>query len=192
MLALAKQLTDSGNYAAVMVSAEVGTAFPDDIGMAEGAMLNSWRDAAENSLPDELHPPTWPVVSAGQRLQSALGAWSRASSKPVVVFIDEIDSLKNNVLISVLRQLRSGYPNRPKSFPQALALIGVRDVRDYKVASGGSNRSNISSPFNIKIESLTLRNFTVEEVAESLSYISSILQRRDRLLLLMRHRELSI
>ncbi|NES18397.1 MAG: ATP-binding protein, partial [Symploca sp. SIO3E6] len=47
-----------------------------------------------------------------------------------------------------------------------LALIGVRDVRDYKIASGGSNRLNTSSPFNIKLESLTLRNFTQVEVAE--------------------------
>jgi hypothetical protein len=38
-------------------------------------------------------------------------------------------------------------------------------VRDYKVASGGSDRLGTSSPFNIKVESLTLRNFTRDEVA---------------------------
>jgi hypothetical protein len=37
-------------------------------------------------------------------------------------------------------------------------------VRDYKVASGGSDRLHTSSPFNIKVESITLRNFTHEEV----------------------------
>lgn len=83
----------------------------------------------------------------------------------MVLFIDEIDSLQNETLVSVLRQLRSGYPRRPRNFPQSLALIGVRDVRDYKVASG-SDRLNTASPFNIKIESLTLRNFTAAEVAE--------------------------
>jgi len=86
-------------------------------------------------------------------------------SRPIVLFIDEIDALKDDTLISVLRQLRDGYPRRPGAFPHSLALIGLRDVRDYKVASGGSNRLGISSPFNIKIESLTLRNFTKEEVA---------------------------
>jgi hypothetical protein len=40
----------------------------------------------------------------------------------------------------------------------------MRDVRDYKVASGGSDRLNTSSPFNIKVESITLRNFTLEDV----------------------------
>jgi hypothetical protein len=84
----------------------------------------------------------------------------------LVILIDEIDVLQDDVLISVLRQLRTGYPDRPQGFPQALALIGVRDVRDYKVAAGGSRRLNTASPFNIKIKSLTLRNFTPTEVAQ--------------------------
>jgi hypothetical protein len=81
-----------------------------------------------------------------------------------VIFLDEIDALSDETLISILRQLRSGYPRRPQGFPQSLALIGMRDVRDYKVASEGSNRLNSSSPFNIKVESFTLSNFSFEEV----------------------------
>ena len=41
----------------------------------------------------------------------------------------------------------------------------MRDVRDYKVASGGSERLNTSSPFNIKTDSLTLESFSPEDVA---------------------------
>jgi hypothetical protein len=41
----------------------------------------------------------------------------------------------------------------------------MRDVRDYKVKSGGSERLNTASPFNIKARSLTIGNFTAEEVA---------------------------
>jgi type II secretory pathway predicted ATPase ExeA len=166
MLTLAQQLTASGQYTAIMVSAEVGAAFPGDIAGAERAMLQSWRNQAENRLPRDLQPPPWPVTAPGQGIQAALQAWARDSSQPLVVLIDEIDVLKDDVLISFLRQLRSGYPDRPKGFPQSLALIGVRDVRDYKVASGGSNRLNTASPFNIKVESLTLSNFSQEDVAE--------------------------
>ena len=166
MLALAQQLTASGQYAAVMVSAEVGAPFPHDPGAAELAMLGSWRDRAENHLPPELHPPAWPDAEPGQRLQAALRVWTKVSPRPLVILIDEIDALQDETLISVLRQLRSGYPDRPQGFPQSLALIGVRDVRDYKVAAGGSTRLNTSSPFNIKIKSLTLRNFTAAEVAQ--------------------------
>lgn len=170
MLALAAQLTDSGRYTAVMVSVEVGSAFNQDPPTAELAILGVWYQAATDSLPPELHPPPWTSrihdTIPGQRLRQALGSWSQASSRPLVVFIDEIDSLQDDNLVSVLRQLRDGYPRRPKAFPQSLGLIGLRDVRDYKVASGGSDRLNTASPFNIKVESLTLRNFTQAEVVE--------------------------
>ena len=82
-----------------------------------------------------------------------------------MLFLDEIDALQDAALLSVLRQLRAGYARRPWRLPHALALIGLRDVRDYKVASGGSDRLITASPFNIKVESLTLRNFTLAEVA---------------------------
>jgi len=39
-------------------------------------------------------------------------------------------------------------------------------VRDYKVASGSGGTLGTASPFNIKVESLTLRNFTRDEVVE--------------------------
>lgn len=52
---------------------------------------------------------------------------------------------------------------QPPPFPDAPP--GLRDVRDYKVAAGGSDRLGMASPFNIKAESLTLLNFTRDEVA---------------------------
>ena len=166
MLALAQQLTSSGRYTAVMVSAEVGAPFSHDPGAAENAILGTWRARAQLHLPEDLHPPVWDEAKPGQRIQAALQAWAQASPRPLVLFIDEIDALQDEALISILRQLRDGYPDRPKDFPLCVGLIGLRDVRDYKVASGGSDRLNTSSPFNIKVRSLTLRNFNAIEVQE--------------------------
>jgi type II secretory pathway predicted ATPase ExeA len=166
MLALAKQLTATGNYAAVMVSAEVGSAFNHDPSAAELAILGTWRNTIEDNLPPELQPPTWVYNAPGQRIGENLRAWSKAINRPIVLFIDEIDSLQDQTLISVLRQLRDGFPKRPENFPSSVGLIGLRDVRDYKVASGGSDRLNTSSPFNIKVSSITLRNFNAAEVVE--------------------------
>ncbi|WP_414621874.1 ATP-binding protein [Calothrix sp. CCY 0018] len=166
MLALAQQLTASGRYAAVMVSAEMGSAFNHDPGAAELAILGTWRNTIEDNLPPELQPPTWIYNAPGQRISENLRAWSRAIERPLVLFIDEIDSLQDDTLISVLRQLRDGYRSRPENFPSSVGLIGLRDVRDYKVASGGSDRLNTASPFNIKVSSITLRNFNAEEVVE--------------------------
>ncbi len=164
MLNLGRELTAAGRYVAVMVSMEVGSTFNDDPGAAELAILSAWRGAVEARLPTDLQPPDWPEAPAGQRIGTALRAWARSAPRPLVIFLDEIDALQGQTLISVLRQLRDGYPNRPRAFPWSLALVGMRDVRDYKTASGGSERLDTSSPFNIKVESLTLRNFTASEV----------------------------
>ncbi|WP_437585785.1 ATP-binding protein [Sorangium sp. So ce1000] len=165
LLTLAQELTREGRYVAVLVSMEVGAPFPDDPGAAELAVLSEWRRTAAWQLPANLQPPPFPDAPPGQRIVAALGAWAQAAPRPLVVFLDEIDALQDTTLVSVLRQLRSGYPGRPHGFPHALALIGLRDVRDYKVASDGGDRLGTSSPFNIKVESLTLRNFTRDEVA---------------------------
>jgi hypothetical protein len=166
MLALASELTASGRYAAVVVSVEVGSAFTNDPTAAELAILGAWRDTIAVRLPKDLQPSAWVYEEPGQRIRANFQIWAQASPRPLVVFIDEIDSLQNEILISVLRQLRDGYPNRPENFPSSVGLIGLRDVRDYKVASGGSNRLNTASPFNIKVSSLTLRNFNADEVVE--------------------------
>jgi hypothetical protein len=67
----------------------------------------------------------------------------------------------------VLRQLRSGYTQRPRAFPHALCLIGLRDIRDYRIYSDASKRYIIGgSAFNIKEKSIRLNDFTLEQVKE--------------------------
>jgi hypothetical protein len=164
MMTLAQELTASGQYTAVMLSLEVGAAFSDDLGAAELAILGEWKRSLRYRLPKDLQPIEWLDADAGARIGTNLSNWAEQSSRPLVVFLDEIDALSNETLISVLRQIRSGFPNRPQGFPQSVALVGMRDVRDYKYASGGSDRLNTSSPFNIKVRSFTLSNFTLEDV----------------------------
>lgn len=165
ILDLARQLNASGDYVAVMVSVEVGAPFPHDIGAAEKAVLGDWEQAIRFQLPSDYHPSTWmPDVPGGQLLGRFLSTWTSELPKPLVVFIDEIDALEDDVLISVLRQLRAGYYRRPQAFPMALALVGLRDVRDYKVKSGGRAHLGTASPFNVLTRSLTLRDFNADEV----------------------------
>ncbi|MCP4591682.1 MAG: ATP-binding protein, partial [bacterium] len=118
------------------------------------------------ALPESLRPP--PVESVAEvdglsRLRSYLALWAESSPRPLVLFLDEIDSMMGSPLISVLRQLRAGYNFRPARFPQSVVLVGMRDVRDYKVAKG--EVLHTASPYNIKDRSFLLGNFTAEEVA---------------------------
>lgn len=166
LMALAQTLTREGRVAAVLLSMEGGAPFPEDIGGAENAILGAWSRTAAAFLPTDLLPPADVAANPGERIGAMLGSWARACPRPLVVFLDEIDALEGPALISVLRQLRDGHKLRPDGFPSSLALVGLRDVRDYKLASGGVDRAHSSSPFNVKAESLTLRAFTAEEVVE--------------------------
>jgi len=116
-------------------------------------------------------------------LEEVLSIWSQVNKKKIILLIDEIDALVGDTLISVLRQLRSGYAKRPHSFPQSIILCGVRDVRDYRIFSdrdqqiitGGSavefssfteNSQGLfeEKAINLKAKSLTVGDFTQEEI----------------------------
>ena len=103
-------------------------------------------------------------------MEEILGRWAQADSRPLVLLVDEIDSLIGSTLISVLSQLRSGFNRRPDRFPQSVVLCGVRDMRDYRIRLYGSaTRSRVGSPFNIAAKSLRLGDFSKGEVRALLS-----------------------
>ncbi len=170
--ALARRLTAEGRYAALLTTCEAGQNTDGDVERSIDAVIDALQMCAEEDLPAELRPPpSNPEKSSGARLWDVLRRWAQQAPRPLVVFFDEVDSLKGDALISVLRQLRSGFAHRPRGFPHSVALIGLRDVRDYRLLSQedpltGGDRFGTASPFNIKARSLLLRNFNAEEVQE--------------------------
>ncbi len=166
---LARSLTAAGTYAAVLVSCKVGEVAGADIQRGIRAVVRTITKGARKQLSEELRPAP-PEEFAGIEvevlLEEYLSFWSERCPRPVVLFLDEIDALVDDTLLSVLDQLHSGYDSRPDQFPHSVALIGLRDVRDYEIRREGSSRVGSSSPFNIKLESLLLRDFTAEEIAE--------------------------
>jgi hypothetical protein len=90
-------------------------------------------------------------------------------TKDLVVFFDEADCLAEGPLITFLRQIRVGYNNRQDGkktkFPRSMALVGMRDIRDYLSRIRPEAESHgVASPFNIKKDSLTLANFSLREI----------------------------
>ena len=170
--ALAKALTAEGKYAALRASCERGQAAGNDVGRGVVAVVRAISDWAEHDLPQALRPPAPDVTLEGESLLIRyLTAWAQSCPRPIALFLDEIDALQDATLVAVLRQLRDGAMRRPDAFPQSIALIGLRDVRDYKIRTevrdNGSSYGT-ASPFNIKSDALTLRDFTAAEVAELL------------------------
>ncbi len=165
--ALAAQLRADGQIA-LHVSLESSRHTPE-LAEVEPRWLDAIALAARVDLPAAERPP--PVsevtVQSGNRLFEFLQLWSLAvHPREVILFLDEVDTIEGPALISFLAQLRNGSLTRPKGFPSSIALVGLRDLRDYLAAAKGGVPANTGSPFNIKSHSLTLRNFTAEEVAE--------------------------
>jgi hypothetical protein len=167
--ALAKDLMASGEVVALHFTCEVGEVAGEDVAWAQDSVLRAIRTSAQVDLPLAWHPPE--LELEGGQLKEALGltlaAWSQKLDRRLVLFFDEIDALQGNSLRSVLRQLRAGYNNRGVGrFPTSVALCGLRDVRDYKAASGGDpQRLGTSSPFNVSVESIQFANFDAPTVA---------------------------
>ncbi|MDR1855932.1 MAG: AAA-like domain-containing protein [Desulfovibrio sp.] len=88
--------------------------------------------------------------------------------RPLILFFDEADCLSGGLMINFLHQLRAGYNSRKKApFPHSVALVGMRNIHDYKIFIRGQEESlGTASPFNIIDKTLTLRNFTYDEVRE--------------------------
>jgi hypothetical protein len=167
--ALARELTAGQRHVALLFSCERGEPAGDDYGAASRAILDAIsEEASAQGLPAELMPPSpWPEASPESRLRSGLTAWATACPLPIVLFFDEIDALRGQSLVSVLRQLRDGFRSRPRSFPASVVLCGLRDVRDYRAASGGDpERLGTASPFNVSVKSFRMEDFTAGQVAE--------------------------
>ncbi|MEI6142910.1 MAG: AAA-like domain-containing protein, partial [Mariniphaga sp.] len=120
--------------------------------------------SAELFLEEQYRPKLLQELSY-YSIKDFLAEWCIQLPKPLILLVDEIDSLYDDVLISVLRQFRDGFQLRPQSFPSSVVLVGLRDVRDYKdKVRDGMNSMGSGSPFNIKAESFRLNNFTREQI----------------------------
>ncbi|MDR1309623.1 MAG: AAA-like domain-containing protein, partial [Deltaproteobacteria bacterium] len=105
-------------------------------------------------------------VSLTNSISSPMQSICAKLDKPLLVFMDEIDTLSGDVLVSCLRQLRNGYVLRSKiPFPNTIALVGLCNIRDYKAQIRLDSESlGTSSPFNIIKKAFTLANFSREDV----------------------------
>jgi hypothetical protein len=165
--ALIRELAREPDYAAVYFSCKVAEAAGDRPGPAQEALLDELRRGAA-SLPVELQPPRpWPAAAEFTLLRAALSAWAERCPRPLVLVFDEIDTLYGASLRAVLAQLHAGYPERPRGAPWSVILCGLRDVRDYREAAGKDpERFGSASPFNIKLKSVRLSDFTTEEIGD--------------------------
>ena len=158
-----------GPYRCVCVNAEASQATPEDVGAAMEALLSELASRAQSVLQDpfvqRIMRDSLAYAGPFSALVDVLNQWAAADSRPLVLLIDEIDALEGDALLSVLRQLRSGFDQRPTHFPHSVVLCGVREPRDYRIQSASRNEPVMGgSGFNISAASLRLSDFSRAEV----------------------------
>jgi hypothetical protein len=113
-----------------------------------------------NSLPQ--------MADSSTKINTILNHLCEDLDKDLIVFFDEADCLSGPGLITFLSQILDAYQIRDEpgnKFPRSMALVGMRDIRDYLVQARDSQSSRgVASPFNIKKEAFTLPNFTQDEI----------------------------
>ncbi|MDM8536653.1 AAA-like domain-containing protein [Desulfobacterales bacterium HSG17] len=168
LLALMKKLNEEGKYKCLYFNMEKAQSAREDVkrGMRTiiGEIALRAKIFLKDDFPSDNRKEMLELSGEDGALNEMLTHWSAQSEKPLVLFIDEIDSLIGDTLISVLRQLRSGYDTRPGHFPQSIILCGIRDVRDYRIHSDREKKIITGgSAFNVKAESLRMGDFSREE-----------------------------
>ncbi len=169
LLALMKYLNAGEQYRALYLNVEAAQAAREDVEAGIRAVLSEMADRADIYFEDKTIQNTFANMleerGGGAALNAVVTHWCRKSSLPVILLIDEIDSLIGDTLVSVLRQLRAGYDKRSEFFPQSIVLCGVRDVRDYRINSSREKAIITGgSAFNVKAESLRLGDFSMDDV----------------------------
>ena len=168
LLAFEDYINKNSQYYALYTNVEAGQAARNDVASAMRAILSGMLQRTNRSFPKLITSKETDKIIAHSGPYAALGSFfsllSERLDKPLILMIDEIDSLIGDTLISVLRQIRAGYDTRPDNFPSTIILCGVRDVRDYRIHSE-RDREIITggSAFNIKAKSLRLGNFSEKE-----------------------------
>ncbi len=169
LLALTEYLNKQGTYTALYVNVEMAQAARAKVKEGIETILNILSNNALHHLNDSfLKKQRKRILEENNEYSyifEALRLWSMEMAKPLVLFLDEVDALIGDTLISLLRQLRSGYTERPGGFPQSIILCGVRDVKDYRIYS--EKEKDIvtgGSAFNVKAKSLPMETFNKNEI----------------------------
>ena len=180
LMALVADINGKDAMRAVYFTLESAQRFPnpkDGIPRIVEAMRSSllWHPIFMSLVRDAgADVPTLRPSSPGLDVKTFLSLLAEKSDRPLAVFFDEVDCLSDDTLITFLRQLRDGIvnskaidPDSRPPFPVSIALVGMRDVRDYLAHVRSEAESlGTASPFNVKTESLNLVNFTQEEISK--------------------------
>ncbi|MDR1298599.1 MAG: hypothetical protein LBO05_14845 [Deltaproteobacteria bacterium] len=174
LITLADKINLEGKYYAIYCSLTALRPITDDVlGMnrvvsqINGALYSSKVDKIQNLAYKYRSSPA--MDDPDFKVRMILNAICRDLDRELIVFFDEADCMSDSSLITFLSQLRDGYLYRSEQpgtkFPRSIALVGMRNIRDYRAQIRPDEKSmGTASPFNVISKTFSLANFTKDEI----------------------------
>jgi hypothetical protein len=160
----ARELNASGQYAACYISIETCQGVTDKAEARQLINTSLMLGLERQDLPS----PYTEGVDENTPLDIVLSRIAKlVAPKPLIILFDEVDVLEGEPLIMFLRLLRGGFAERGVGrFPVSIALVGMRDLKDYITQAKDGKPVNPGSPFNIKEDSVSITNFSKEDIGK--------------------------
>lgn len=163
LLALRDELNHR-RYRAVYCSVEMARVAGDHLEDGMRAVLSELSERARIAQQADFPQRHWARALAETTptrvLQQTLSRWAAASPAPLVLLIDEIDSLRGKMLLSVLSQLQTVRDEKTRRSRVSVVLCGLRNPLDDSPEVGRS--------FDLTGRTLRLGDFSEAEVRELL------------------------
>ena len=181
LLALQEYLNNSGEYFAIYATFELGQACVHNVKDGVKAIISQIKSRAEDKVSEIKNLNIFDIVEtagAENALKSFLSKICDISKKPVVLLADEVNTLIGDTLISVLRQLKDIYEDNDTNLPVSMILCCVKDLKDEMIKTSKHEIINSGSILNIDTESLTMRNFSKDEINHLLQQHTECIEQR--------------
>jgi len=158
----AREINATEQLVACYISVEACQGIKD----TSSAMITINKSICASAKNQGLPIPELPFDQTEFFLYKTMQKWAElVAPKPLIVLIDEADVLEGDPLINFLRQLRNGFAERGVGkFPISIALVGMRDLKDYITSAKDGVAPNPGSPFNVKEDSSVITNFCKDDV----------------------------
>lgn len=147
LLALRDCLNEGGEYRCLYVNVECSHVAGEDTGRAMRALLGSIASRACEILQDDFVESRMSAYldkyGPDAALRETLAHWAQSGRLPLVLMLDEIDTLVGDTLVSVLRQLAAGYGGRPDRYPRPWSCAVSRmcgSIRYSPIVTGPASR----------------------------------------------------
>lgn len=104
------------------------------------AMASSARWQLDDLQVERIARDVLESPSRNLAIQTFLGRWCQHLDQPLVLLLDEVDTLVGDTLLSLLRQLRAGYNQCPAYFPNECEWDGLPCCATDRSKSSGTRR----------------------------------------------------